>query len=299
MPAFRTPRLTASVAAATALLAAASFGPAAPARAASKAPAPTLSIEAKSCTIGLSDDERSVTVTALALLGDVGDRVTMRFALQSRVGKTKWKSVLFKDPTNTKKWETTEALRAGLKLTKTIPNLPEGFQYRVVVESRGVDTGGKVVTRTAKRYYVCNQPLFTPTLGLGKATVAKKAPAGGITLAPVPPETTATTPAPQASQDNTGAAFLVIPVKNAGRITSPEAVLTVARVDTREVLSKWRVDPIKGGATARLLLGIPADCTQLYLTVQPVDAKPTDLTVEQAGIVDCRLPAGAARKARR
>ena len=300
MPAFRTPRFAALAAATVALLATATVGPAAPATAAPKAAAPTLSIESKTCSIGATEEERSVTVTALALLGATGERVTMRFSLQSRLSKAKWKSVLFKDPTITKKWETTDAVRAGLKLTKTIPSLPEGFQYRVVVESRGVDANGKVVTRTAKRYVNCNQPLFTPTLTLGKTSVSKKAPTDGLTPNPAPADDPAgsTTPTPTAAA-SAGPPYLVIPVKNAGRVTSGDAILTVARADTRETLSRWTVDPIKGGATVKLLVSVPADCSQLYVTVQPTGAKPAELTVEQAGIVDCRTPAGAARKARR
>lgn len=291
MPAFLTSRfITAALAVAT-LSAVAAPG----AAQAAKAPAPTLSIESKTCLTGAETADRSVTVTALALLGSTGERVTMRFSLQSRIGKTKWKSVLFKDPSTTKKWETTEAAGAGLKLTKTIPDLPEGFQYRVVVESRAVDTTGKVVTRTAKRYVLCNQPQFTPTLTLGKTLVAKKTPPESIQPNPVPAKDgdppPLITPGPPP--------YLIVPVKNVGRLPSEEAVLTLARADTRETLSRWVVDPVKGMATVRLRISVGTDCTQLYVTVQPKGAEPTDLTVEQAAVVDCRPSADAARRSRR
>lgn len=273
MPAHRTTsRLAAIAAAALALLGATTSAHAAP-----KAAAPTLTIESRNCAIGPTEEERSVTVTALALLGNTGERVTMRFTLQARQGKTKWRSLLFKDPTTTKKWETTEAAGAGLKLTKTIPDLPEGYQYRVVVESRAIDGAGKVVTKTAKRSVACNQPLFTPTLTLGKLQAYKKAPADAPAIdGPV----------------------LALPVKNLGRLASKEAVITVARADTREVLAQYNVPPLKGGETVRVYAPQPASCTQLYVTVQERGADETTLTPAQTGVVGC-VGAAAAAASRR
>lgn len=268
MPAFRTPRFHAAAAALLTALTVAFAGPAAPAGAAPKGGAPTLTIESKACTIGATEEERSVTVTALALLGATGDRVTMRFSLQSRQGKAKWKSVLFKDPTTTKKWETTEALRAGLKLTKVIPNLPEGYRYRVAVESRGVDEAGKVVTKTSKKYVLCNQPLFTPTLVLGKVKVLRNGASG--------------------SPDSEGPS-LVVPVKNLGRLASGDVVLTIADAATRKVYAQVGTASLKGGGTTRWVGGLPAGCTQLYVTVQEKDADPAALTADQAATVDCAV----------
>ncbi|MBJ7472759.1 MAG: hypothetical protein JHD16_15745 [Solirubrobacteraceae bacterium] len=291
-----TPSLFA-VAIALALAIGGALAPSSEARVAPKAGAPSLTIEAKRCLIGPAEDDRSVTVTALALLGSTGDRVTMRFSVQSRQGKTRWKRLLFKDPGNTGTWETTEAAGAGLKLTKTIPKLPENFDYRVVVETRAVDESGKVVTKTARKYVPCKQPMFTATLNIGKTGVFTKAPADAVQPAFAPNTDGSPTPA----LDAAGPPYLVIPIKNVGRITSEPAVLTVARADTRETLSRWAVDPLKGGATVKLLYGVAPDCSQLYITVQPEGAAPTALTVAQAGIVDCRVPADqpAAKRGRR
>lgn len=254
--------------------------PTADARTAAKAAAPTLTIEAKNCSIGPEDADRSATVTALALLGTTGDRVTMRFSVQARQGKTRWKSLLFKDPSTTKKWETTEAAGAGLKLTKTIPNLAEGFDYRVVVQSRAIDTSGKVVTKTARKYVPCKQPLFTPTVTLVKPQVLKKAPAGYDWLPPEGP-------------------YLSIPIKNLGRLPADDVVVTIAKGDTRELIAQVGMGPLKGGASTRWVSVLPADCTSLYVTVQLKDAAPEDLTVDQAAIVDCKATPASLRRSRR
>lgn len=268
MPAFRTPRFHAAAAALLTALTVAFAGPAAPAGAAPKGGAPTLTIESKACTIGATEEERSVTVTALALLGATGDRVTMRFSLQSRQGKAKWKSVLFKDPTTTKKWETTEALRAGLKLTKVIPNLPEGYRYRVAVESRGVDEAGKVVTKTSKKYVLCNQPLFTPTLTLSKVRVLKQSSSSNVEFE---------------------GPSLEMTIRNLGRLPSKGLDLTIADGATRAPLSKTVLPSIKGGGSARWIGPLPKDCTKLYITVQEAGADPSALTVEQSATVDCAV----------
>lgn len=275
LPAFRTPRLSALVAATVTAVTTVFAASATPVTAAPKAAAPTLSIESKTCAIGATEEERSVTVTALALLGATGDRVTMRFSLQSRQGKAKWKSVLFKDPTTTKKWETTEAERAGLKLTKVIPSLPEGYQYRVVVESRGINAGGKVVTRTAKRNVLCNQPLFTPTLVLGKIEKTK---ARGVD----------------------GDAY-VVPVKNLGRLASKPYVLSIARADTREQLASVRSSALKGGATNRTTVPLNGDCTgPVVIAVHEEGADPSALTPAQSVVVGCDgTPTPAATSSRR
>ncbi len=230
------------------------------ARVAPKAAPPTLTIESKNCAIGPAATDRSATVTALALLGTTGDRVTMRFSVQARQGKTRWKSLLFKDPSTTKKWETTEAAGAGLKLTKTIPNLTEGYEYRVVVESRAIDSGGKVVTRTARKYVPCKQPLFTPTLALGKVEVVKAA-----------------------SADS-----LIVPVKNLGRLASEPFTITVSTADTRQVLASARFGALKGGTTNRAAVALNATCAgPVIVSVQEDGAAPETLTADQVATVDC------------
>lgn len=279
-----TPRTSfslASVACALGLAFGGALAPSSDARAAAKAAAPTLTIEAKNCSIGPTEDDRSATVTALALLGSTGERVTMRFTVQSRQGKTRWKSLLFKDPSTTKKWETTEAAGAGLKLTKTIPKLPEGYDYRVVVESRAVDAGGKVVTKTARKYVPCKQPLFTPTLTLGKVQILKNAPAGYEFLPPEGP-------------------YLSVPIKNLGRLPSGEVVLTIAKADTRELIAQVGTDSLKGGGNTRWVNVLPPGCSQLYITVQEKGAPAEALTVDQATTVNCTAqPATTARRATR
>ncbi len=277
-----TSRTTFSLASVVCALALAIGGALAPTSdaAAAKAAAPSLAIQAKTCLIGPTPEDRSVTVTALALLGTTGERVTMRFTVQSRQGQTRWRSLLFKDPASTKKWETTEAAGAGLKLTKTIPELDEGYDYRIVVEARSVDAAGKVVTKTARKYVPCKQPLFTPTLTFGKVQITSK-----------PPADAAGAPA-------TGP-YLVIPVKNLGRLPSAEVVITIAKADTRELIAQVGTGSLKGGASTRWVGGLPADCTQLYITVQEKGAAPADLTADQTATVDCKATPAADRARRR
>lgn len=275
------PRLTTRLATAACALSLAVGGGLAPGASAGavKAAAPSLSIEAKNCSIGATEDLRSATVTALALLGTTGERVTMRFSVQSRQGKTRWKSLLFKDPTVTKQWETTDAAGAGLRLTKIFPKLPEGYDYRVVVEARSVDADGKVVTKTARKYVPCKQPLFTPTVVLGKVAVTK------------------TIPAEAGGGDGPG---LLIPIKNLGRLPSDEVVITIANADTREVIATVGSGSLKGGGNGRWVGALPPDCTNLYITVQEKGALPEDLAVEQTATVSCKpAPVTAATPARR
>lgn len=250
----------ATLASALALALAGGLVPAADARVAPKAAPPTLTIESKNCSIGPAAADRSATVTALALLGTTGDRVMMRFSVQARQGKTRWKSLLFKDPSTTKKWETTEAAGAGLKLTKTIPNLTEGYEYRVVVETRAIDSGGKVVTRTARKYVPCKQPLFTPTLALGKMEAFKAAGGDG----------------------------LIVPVKNLGRLPSKPYTVTISTADTRQVLASARFGALKGGSTNRAAVALNGTCAgPVIVSVQEDGAAPEALTAEQVATVDC------------
>ena len=266
LPNTRTPSRLSPLFAAAALALSAFLAPTASA-AVVKAAAPSLTIQAKSCLIGAAPEDRSVTVTALALLGTTGDKVTMRFTVQARQGKTRWRSLLFKDPTSTKKWETTEASGAGLKLTKTIPELDEGYEYRVVVESRSIDAAGKVVTKTARKYVPCKQPLFTPTLVLTSAKMVDGKDAPVKSEGPV----------------------FVYTVKNIGRLPAESFVLTAADGVTREQLFQVGAGPLKGNASTTGVSTGPTCTGQFYVTVQLKGADPSTLTPDQAKMVNCAV----------
>lgn len=215
--------------AATALALALLTAPSAGARAA-KAPAPGLTVESKVCNIGPTAIERSAVVTAKASYSS-GTRVAMRFTMQQRATTAKWRSLLSKDD-GLGVWETTDATGVDLRYTKTINGLEEGLQYRVVIDARGVDADEKAVTRTARKYVTCKQPLFTPTLTLtgAKDSVVE----GGHQI-------TAT-------------------LRNIGRLPSGAITVTAKDAVTREVLGSLTLDTLKGNGSLRITVPLTA-CT--------------------------------------
>jgi hypothetical protein len=238
---------------------------------ATKAPAPALSIESKVCAVGPTDAERSATVTASAILGDDGDRASMKFSIQQRIGKAKWKSVPGSAKSGLGAWETGDAGHAGLRYTKTINGLSEGVQYRILVDARGVDAAGKVVTKSIRKTVTCVQPLFTATLQLVKAVDTAK---------------------------SDGTHTVNVNLRNAGRLTSDPPVVTVRDAGTLTVLGSFTDDGIKGGGTTKVAVAIPACTGPLYVTVQQEDADPTSLTADQSTTIPC-AGASAARRDRR
>ncbi len=238
------------------------LAPDAHARIATKGPAPALTVESKVCAIGPTVDERSATVVASAILDGDGARVSMKFSIQQRADfKAKWKSVPGSAKSGLGGWENGQPGRAGLRYTKTINGLAEGVQYRVVVDARGLGEGDKVVTKTARRYVPCTQPLFTATLRLAKV-VDVLADGGGHEIS--------------------------VSVRNAGRLpTTDEGVVTIYDAVTRQQLASATVEQLKGGETSKVVAPLATCPGQLYITVQLALTDITELTAEQSTTIDC------------
>ena len=239
------------------------------ARSTVKAAAPTLEIESKVCNIGPNAEDRSATITASSILSGTGDRVSIKFGIQQRQGKAKWRALPAGADSGLGTWETSQAGRAGLRYTKTINGLAEGIQYRVTVDARGLGESGKVVTKTARRYVPCTQPLFTPTFGLVKATDAQVA--GGAH------EVTAT-------------------VRNVGRLpfTAP-GVVTVYDGTTRAILATTDVAPLEGGDTTKIVVPIATCTSDLVVVVMSKDALPTDSGEGRTATIPCAGTKSATR----
>ncbi|MDQ8046339.1 MAG: hypothetical protein AAGC46_06450 [Solirubrobacteraceae bacterium] len=262
-----------SVAFALALAVSGALTPDAHARAV-KAAAPTLSIESKVCNIGATADDRFATITASALLGSTGDRVSMRFTVQSKsstIAKARWRTVPAAPDSGLGTWQTGDAGHSGLRYTKTLNGLDEGVQYRVYVDARGVDEDGDVVTKQARKTVSCVEPLFTPTLSLTKATDA---------LA-------------------TGSHTVTATIKNLGRLTSAPPVVTVEDGTTRAVLGQVvAASGLKGNGTVKVEVPLSACNGSLFVTVQEQGADLADLLPTQSATVSCATASAARLKAR-
>jgi hypothetical protein len=242
--------------------------------AAPKAAAPSLSIGSDVCNIGPTDDDRFATITASALLGGAGDRVSMRFTVQSRPStpaKSKWVTVPADPDSGLGTWQTGDAGHSGLRYTKTLNGLDEGTQYRVYVDARGVDDDGDVVTKQARKTVTCVEPLFTPTLTLVKALDALDA--SGHTV-------TAT-------------------VRNLGRITSAAPVVTVEDATTRAVLGTVTgAVGVAGNTQTKISVPISACNGSVFVTVQEQGADLSDLTPDQSATIACATAPATRMKAR-
>jgi len=243
------------------------------ARAAAKPAGPTLTIESKVCNIGPTDDDRFATITASALLGTAGDRVSMRFTVQQRpIGaSSKWVTIPADPASGLGTWQTGDAGHSGLRYTKTFNGLDEGQQYRVYVDARGVDDDGTVATKQSRKTAPCNQPLFTPTLSLLRAVDGLD---GGVHTV------TAT-------------------IRNLGREQAAPAVVTVQDATTRAVLGTVTTDAgLKGGTQAKVDVPISACNDSVFVTVQQQGAALADLTPAQSATISCATAPSSKIKAR-
>lgn len=252
-----TSALTATLAA---LVCALGLSPAAGARAAKPA-APPLSIESKTCNIGPDPSDRSAQVTAKASYDDVGAKVQLRFSVQQRASKTaRWRSVLSTDDQLLGQWTETDGTQVDLRYTKIITGLSEGVLYRVAVDARSVTDAGVAASKQVRKYVPCTQPLFTPTLQLTFATDAV---------------------------DASGAHTVSVLVKNLGRLAATDATVTIADDTTRAVLGTAPVPALKGSGSLKLKVPIASCDGNLFVSVQPDDAKPADIQPGQSQIVGC------------
>lgn len=239
--------------------------------AAAKSPAPTLTVESKVCNIGPTALERSAVVTAKAAY-NVGARVSMKFTMQQRTatGKAKWRAVLSKD-NGLGVWETTDGESVDLRYTKTINGLAEGLQYRVAIDARGVSDSGKAVTRTARKYVTCTQPLFSPTLTLTGA----------------------------ADSLVDGNHQVKATLRNIGRLPSGAITVTAKDAITRTPLGTLAIDSLKGNGTLRISVPLTACTGQVLLTAtqDPADgsgdADAAAVTVDPSVTIDCATTAMA------
>jgi hypothetical protein len=231
-------RHTPSVAAvtlATALL----FAPSAGARVA-KAAAPALTIESKVCNIGPTTADRSAVITAKAAY-NAGARVSMKFTMQQRTGKAKWRSLLSKDD-GLGVWETTDGEAVDLRYTKTINGLAEGLQYRVSIDARGVSDAGKAVTKTAHKSVTCTQPIFTPTLTLSAASDSVV----------------------------DGNHQVSATLRNTGRLASGTIKVLAKDAVTRAELGNLTIDSVKGNGMIKITVPLSSCNGQVVLTATQV-----------------------------
>lgn len=268
MPTTHTRRLLSTVA--LALLA--SLAPVAPASARTAKPAgPALTIESKACNTGTENATRSIVLTASAVLRGTGDEVQMRFTVQQRAAaKTSWRTVFAKTG-DLGTWATSDAGADGLRYTKTINGLTEGAQYRVLIDARGINANGKVVTKTTRKSYTCIQPQVTPRLVMVRVNRPRAADAA--------------TP-------------LRATIRNLGRDTSKPAVITVRDATTNATLGQVTSDAVPG----RTATTIPVTLTQcpgtVTVSVQQAGDDLTALAPEQVLTFDCKGAATGARRSR-
>jgi hypothetical protein len=237
-----------------------------------KAPAPTLAIDTRLCATGPNVEDRFATITASALLGNVGYRVAIRFTLQQLIippvlgkAKPRWQTVPAGVQAGLGRWHRGKAGKAGLRYKTTIAGLGEGAQFRVRVEAQALDFTGRAATRKATRYAGCDQPLYTPTLQLVSATDAV---------------------------DTTGAHTVAAAIRNAGTLVSKPAVVTVQDADTRALLGTVTTPT---GITGTTSVSVPVTaCTgRVFVTVQEQGVAFVDLRSDQALTIPCFGTAGA------
>lgn len=248
--------------------------PVAPASARTGKPAgPALTIESKACNTGTDVAQRSIVLTASAVLRSAGDEVQMRFTVQQRAAaKTSWRTVFAKTG-DLGTWATSDAGADGLRYTKTINGLTEGAQYRVLVDARGISGSGKVVTKTTRKSYTCIQPQISPRLVMLRAEPI-------LSRADRPP-------------------FIRTTIRNIGRTTSADAVVTVRDANSQAVLGTQTVAGLSGRQSAVVPVNVPGGCTStIIVTVQQSGDPLSALTPEQSLTVDCSATAAAARRSR-
>jgi hypothetical protein len=252
--------------AALGLLAASVSATAGPASARSAKPlGPVLTVESKACNTGAADANRSVVVTAAAVLRDTGDGIQMRFTVQQRdTAKAKWRSVFAKTG-DLGTWATSTPGTDGLRYTKTINGLAQGTQYRVAIDARGTNAAGKVVTRTTRRTFTCIQPQISARLTLARATVQE----------------------PGAGGKQTVRAF----VRNAGREATTEVIVTVRDATTQGVLGEATF-PALPALTGPRALQVPIGTCPgtVTVSVQQSDSELTSLAPDQSLTLDCADP---------
>lgn len=235
----------------------------------SKPAGPALTIDAKACNTGTDAASRSIVLTASAVLRGTGDEVQMRFTVQQRAAiKTSWRTVFAKTG-ELGTWATSDAGADGLKYTKTINGLAEGTQYRVLIDARGIEAGGKVVTKTTRKSYTCLQPQLTPRLVLVRATPARAA--------------------------DTGPALRVA-VRNTGRDASLPAVITVRDATTQATLGTVTTDAIPGRAQLVETLPLTSCNGQAIVSVQQQGEPLTALAPDQSLTITCGATATPARR---
>jgi hypothetical protein len=247
--------------------------PVAPATARTAKPAgPVLAIESKACNTGTDVAQRSIVLTASAVLRGTGDEVQMRFTVQQRAAaKTSWRTVFAKTG-DLGTWATSDAGADGLRYTKTINGLTEGAQYRVLVDARGINAAGKVVTKTTRKSYTCLQPQLSPRLVMLRAEPI-------LGRADRPP-------------------FIRTTIRNLGRNTSADAIVTVRDASNQAVLGTQTVAGLSGRQSAVVPVGVPGCTGTIVVTVQQTGDPLTALTPEQSLTVDCNATAAAARRTR-
>ncbi len=248
------------------------LAPVTPASARTAKPAgPALTIESKACNTGDDIATRSIVLTASAVLRGAGDEVQMRFTVQQRAAvKTSWRTVFAKTG-DLGTWATSDAGADGLRYTKTINGLTEGTQYRVIVDARGIATGGKVVTKTTRKSYTCIQPQLTARLVMARV---------------VQPRTPDTGPVLRAT------------IRNLGRDASAAPVVTVRDAATNAVIGQVTSDPVPGRTTATIAVALSQCPGAVTISVQQTGDALTALAPEQTLNFDCKSAATAARRSR-
>jgi hypothetical protein len=238
-----------------------------------KAPAPTLAIDTRLCATGPNVEDRFATITASALLGNVGYRVAIRFTLQQLIippvlgkAKPRWQTVPAGVQAGLGRWHRGKAGKAGLRYKTTIAGLGEGAQFRVRVEAQALDFAGRAATRKATRYAGCDQPLYTPTVQLLTVVDA---------VYPV-------------NNQPTKNAVL----RNAGSLVSKPVVVTVQDAATHALLGTVTTAT---GFTGDTTVSVPlTSCTdRVFVTVQEQGVAFVDLRSDQALTVPCFAAAGA------
>lgn len=232
---------------------------------------PALTIESKACNTGADAATRSVVLTASAVLRGTGDEVQMRFTVQQRAAvKTSWRTVFAKTG-DLGTWATSDAGADGLRYTKTINGLAEGTQYRVLVDARGINASGKVVTKTTRKSYTCLQPQLTPRLVMVRVNQPRTPEVGPM---------------------------LRTTIRNLGRDASAAPVITVRDAATNAIVGQTTGDPVPGRTTATIGLDLSQCPGPVTVSVQQTGDALTALAPDQVLTFDCKGTASAARRTR-
>lgn len=248
------------------------LAPATPASARAAKPAgPALTIESKTCNTGADAAARSIVLTASAVLRGTGDEVQMRFTVQQRAAiKTSWRTVFAKTG-DLGTWATSDAGADGLRYTKTINGLAEGTQYRVLVDARGINASGKVVTKVTRKSYTCLQPQLTPRLVMVRVNQPRGAEAGGALRATI---------------------------RNLGRDASAPAVVTIRDAASNAIVGQTTAGAVPGRATTVVPVELSQCPGTVTVSVQQAGDALTALAPDQVLTLDCTTAAAAARRTR-